>query len=42
LAVKKEIFSEKSHSEILVREKIFRPSKVGARSPPLPDRENCK
>src|SRR6218665_773186 len=28
-------FREKSHSEILVREKIFRPPKLGSRSPPL-------
>ena len=35
LVVKMEFFSEKPHSEILVREKIVRPPKLGARSPPL-------
>jgi len=35
LAVETKIFSEKRHSEILVRDKIFRPPKLGARSPPL-------
>ena len=31
-----DIFSgKKRHSEILVREKFFRPPKLGARSPPL-------
>jgi len=34
--VKMEIlFRKKRHSEILVREKFFRPAKLGARSPPL-------
>jgi len=36
LAVKKwKFFPKKRHSEILVREKVFRPPKLGARSPPL-------
>src|SRR6218665_1667176 len=36
LGVKREIFfREKRHSEMLVREKLFRPPKLGARSPPL-------
>ena len=29
-------FPKKGHLEILVREKIFRPPKLGARAPPLP------
>ena len=35
LGLKMEIFQKKRHSEILVREKVFRPPKLGARSPPL-------
>src|SRR6218665_2490784 len=30
-------FPKKPHSEILVRDKFFRPPKLGARSPPLID-----
>jgi len=36
LGVKMEIFSLKSHSEILVCEIFFHPPKLGARSPPMP------
>ena len=34
-AVKMDIFPEKRHSEILIREKFLRSPKLGARSPPL-------
>jgi len=40
LAVKMDFFPKKPHSEILVREKVFRPPKLGARSPPLLLRTN--
>jgi len=35
-------FSEKNHTEILVREKIFRPPKLSARSPPLDTRRRSR
>ena len=33
-------FRKKRHTEMLGREKYFRPSKLGARSPPLPSHHN--